>query len=95
MYPVMCDIVIEAFVLSQFKEISFQEISVFNCDTAAMIASSFHLYFRSSQFTSYYVSFLHWTTNSINWPAYDCMGLHSSDGRALQRNRRGHGFESC
>ena len=23
-----------------------------------------------------------------------CMGLHSADGRALQRERRGHGFES-
>ena len=23
-----------------------------------------------------------------------CMGLHSSDGRALQHERRGHGFES-
>ena len=29
-----------------------------NCDTTAMITSSFHLYFRSSQFTLFYVSFL-------------------------------------
>ena len=32
--------------------------------------------------------------NSINWPACHCMGLHSSNGRVLQRDRRGHGFES-
>ena len=26
---------------------------------------------------------------------YHCMGLYSSDGRALQRECKGHGFESC
>ena len=34
----------------------------------------------------------HGLMNSINWPACHCMGLHSSDGRALQRERIGHGF---
>ena len=33
--------------------------------------------------------------NGLNKLAYSqCMGLHSSAGRALQRERRGHGFES-
>ena len=32
---------------------------------------------------------------SINWPACHCMGhVHSSDGRALQREHRGHGCKS-
>ena len=36
----------------------------------------------------------HRLMDSINWSACHCMGLHSSDGRALQRERRGHGFKS-
>ena len=48
------------------------------------------------QFTSFHsvLHSFHGLLNSINWPPGHCMDLHSSDGRALQRERRGHGFES-
>ena len=59
-----------------------------------MVLSSFHLFFRSSQFISFCVSFLS-RVNELNKLACSpCMGTHSSASRALQRERRGHGFES-
>ena len=58
---------------------------------------AFSLKFVFSQFTSslFYVSFLSRVKmNSTNPACSQFMGLHSSVGRALQRWRRGHGFES-
>ena len=49
-----------------------------------------HLYSTAfPQFTIHLIlcSF-HGLMNSINWPAWHCMGLHSTDVRALQRERR-------
>ena len=48
-----------------------------------------------AQFTSFHSVFhsFHGLINSINWPA-SSMGFQNSAGRALQRERRGHGFES-
>ena len=66
-----------------------------NCDYTAMDTSSFHLYFRSSQLISLCVSFLSRVDELSKLASLQCMGLYSSDGRALQRERRGHGFESC
>ena len=45
------------------------------------------------QFASIHSAFhsVHGLMNSINWPASSV--FHSSAGRALQRKRRGHGFE--
>ena len=46
--------------------------------------------------TSFYVSF-HSRVDDliIKWRACHCMSLHSSDGRALRPECRGHRFESC
>ena len=58
----------------------------------AMVTYSLHLYSRSSHIVFH--SF-HGLMNSINWSAsMQCMGLHSSASRALQRERRGHGFKA-
>ena len=50
--------------------------------------------FYVTEFDKYIYASFQGLMNSINWLACHCMGLHSSDGRALQRERRGHGFES-
>ena len=52
--------------------------------------ASKHLYSRSS----FCVSFLSRVDELNKLVCLQCMGLHSSAGRALQRKRRGHGFES-
>ena len=43
---------------------------------------------------SFCVSFLSRVDELNKLARLQCMGLHSSAGRALQRERRGHGFES-
>ena len=43
---------------------------------------------------SFCVSFLSRVDNSINWPASSVWVFIAQAGRALQRERRGHGFES-
>ena len=63
----------------------------FNCDGHIFISFVF------PQFTSFHSVFhsFHGLTNSGNKLAcLQCMGLHSSAGRAVQRERRGHGYES-
>ena len=60
------------------------------------IVFSLFISFVFPKFTSFHSVFhsFHELMNSINWPACQCMSLHSSAGRALQRELRGHGFES-
>ena len=54
----------------------------------------FHLYSRSSHFISLRVSFLSRVDKLNKLAGLQCMGLHSSAGTALQRERRGHGSNS-
>ena len=64
-----------------------------NCDYNCEGQSSFHLYYRSSQFI-HSVSFLSRVDERNELVCSPCRGLHSSASRALQRERRGHGFDS-
>ena len=61
----------------------------FNCDghifTDFICISAIHI-------ISFSVSFLSWVDELNKLAGLHCMGLHSSAGRALQRERRGHRF---
>ena len=49
---------------------------------------------ESSQFISFFVSLLSWVDELNKLACSSCMGRHSSAGRALQYECRGHGFQS-
>ena len=64
-----------------------------NCDSTAMDTYSFHLYSRSSH--NFNLCFILSRVDKLNKLAgSQCIGLQSSAGRALQRERIGHEFES-
>ena len=67
--------------------------SCVNCDSTAMVTSSFQC-IPAVYIISFCVLFLSRFDELNKLAGSQCMGLHSSAGRALQRERRGHGFKS-
>ena len=63
---------------------------VFSCDGHILFSFVFP---QCTSFHSVFHSF-HGLMNSINWPALSLWVFIAQAGRALQRERRGHGFES-
>ena len=63
-----------------------------NCDSLRW--SHTHICIPAVHIISFSVSFLSRVDELNKLASLQYMGLHSSAGRALQRQRRGHGFES-
>ena len=64
----------------------------FNCD--GHIYDIHFICIPAVHIISFCVSFLSRVDELNKLACFQCMGLHSSAGRALQREHRGHGFES-
>ena len=74
------------------RPIHWELANLSNCDSAAMVTYSFHLYSCSSHhFILCFIPFTGWWTQLAG---SQCMGPLSSAGRVLQRKCRGHGIES-
>ena len=65
-----------------------------NCDSLRWSHSHF-ICIPVIHIISFRVSFLSRVDELNKLASLQCMGLHSSAGRVLQRERRGHGFKSC
>ena len=74
----------------------FATSGYFAIKSRSQLKFSIFISFVFPQFTviSFCVSFLSRVDELNKLACLQCMGLHSSAGRGLQRERRGHGFES-
>ena len=82
---------IKEFEVETSKNVSRVTLQLLKLRFTAMVTYSFYLYPRSLH--NFILCFI-FSTQCIDLACSQCMGLHSSAGRALQRERRGHGFES-
>ena len=68
--------------------------SCYNVHCVYFLSPEEHFNLRKRCPSSFCVSFLSQVDELNKLAGLQCMGLHSSAGRALQRKRTGHGFES-